>query len=310
LTHPSNSRIEFISAAEESKNLSTHEIHEIKSLVKHSSHPLSQLIFSELSGDGDLQTLDFKEYAGKGIEGQVQGHHIKIGSLAFVNEEVQINLSHSHTRVFIRYNGRYRGFFNIANIYREGLKDVISALQKEYDVSLLSGDTDSEKHHLLKIFNNDKYLHFHQTPYDKLMYIKKLQSKSQLVAMIGDGLNDAGALKQSDVGISISDDVNSFTPASDAILDARQFKILPDFIEFAKDSLTIIIISFIISLLYNIIGLSFAVQGILSPIIAAILMPISSISVVLFTTGVTTLLAKRKRLVISSKNNILDVNGD
>jgi len=115
--------------------------------------------------------------------------------------------------------------------------------------------------------------------------------------MVGDGLNDAGALKQSDVGVSITDDINTFTPASDAILDGQQFQKLSEFIKFAKWSMKIIIISFVISFLYNLVGLSFAIQGTLSPLIAAILMPISSISVILFTTGTTTFLARRKGIL-------------
>lgn len=111
--------------------------------------------------------------------------------------------------------------------------------------------------------------------------------------MIGDGLNDAGALKQSDVGISISEDINNFTPASDAILDGDQFEHLATFLKFSRISIRIIMISFLISFLYNIIGLYFAVQGTLSPLIAAILMPASSLTVVLFTIGATALCGKK-----------------
>jgi Cu+-exporting ATPase len=95
------------------------------------------------------------------------------------------------------------------------------------------------------------------------------------------------------VGISISEDINTFTPASDAILDGNQFKYLPIFLKFSRISIRIIIISFLISLFYNIIGLYFAVQGTLSPLIAAILMPASSLTVVFFTIGFTTLVGKK-----------------
>ena len=109
-------------------------------------------------------------------------------------------------------------------------------------------------------------------------------------------MNDAGALQQSDVGVSISEDINTFTPASDAILDSERFEKLPTFLKFSRISIRIIIISFLISFLYNIIGLYFAVQGTLSPLIAAILMPASSLTVVLFTMGATTLFAKKLSL--------------
>ena len=115
--------------------------------------------------------------------------------------------------------------------------------------------------------------------------------------MAGDGLNDAGALKQSNVGIAVTEDIGSFSPASDAIMDASRFQFLPKFLEFSRISIKIIFISFGISFLYNTIGLGFAVSGMLSPLIAAILMPLSSISVVLFATLSTNLIAKRKGLL-------------
>ena len=102
--------------------------------------------------------------------------------------------------------------------------------------------------------------------------------------MLGDGLNDAGALKQSDVGIAVTEDINAFTPSSDAIFDGQNFWKIVKFLSFSKKAVSIVLVSFGISILYNVIGLSFAVQGLLSPLTAAILMPISSISVVLFTT--------------------------
>ena len=105
--------------------------------------------------------------------------------------------------------------------------------------------------------------------------------------MIGDGLNDAGALNESDLGISIADDVFSFSPACDAILEANKFKFLPDFLFKSKSSVNVVYASFALSLIYNIVGLSFAVTGQLSPIIAAILMPVSSVSVVAFVTLAT-----------------------
>ena len=115
--------------------------------------------------------------------------------------------------------------------------------------------------------------------------------------MIGDGLNDAGALVKSDVGISISEDVNNFSPACDGIMDAKSFKNIKEFIKFSSTSKKIIIASFVISFIYNFIGISIAVQGTLSPVISAILMPISSITIVVFTTLATNILAKKRRLM-------------
>jgi len=147
---------------------------------------------------------------------------------------------------------------------------------------------------LIDYFKDDSKMYFNQSPVDKLEKIKYLQDQNRKVLMIGDGLNDAGALKQSDLGISITENINSFSPACDGILESGSFSKLNDLIKFSNTSMNIVKISYVISLLYNVIGLSFAVQGTLSPLISAILMPLSSISVVTFTTVGTNLMAKLK----------------
>lgn len=128
---------------------------------------------------------------------------------------------------------------------------------------------------------------FNQSPEDKLNYIKNLQDQQHKVAMLGDGLNDAGALKQSNVGIAIADDTNSFTPSSDVIMSGDKLELFDKYLRFSKDAMRIVKFTFGISFMYNIIGLGFAVTGHMSPIFAAILMPISSISVVGFTSIAT-----------------------
>jgi Cu+-exporting ATPase len=110
--------------------------------------------------------------------------------------------------------------------------------------------------------------------------------------MIGDGLNDAFALKQSDAGIAVADNSNSFTPSSDAIIEAGQLALLYKFITLCKANRRIVMASFVLSILYNVIGLFFAVQGNLHPLIAAILMPSSSLTILLITFGSSGVLAK------------------
>ena len=153
-----------------------------------------------------------------------------------------------------------------------------------YKIHVLSGDNSSEEESLKTLVPNVVAMKFSQSPEDKLNFIKVLQDDDKKkVAMLGDGLNDAGALKQSNIGIAVADDTNSFTPSSDVIINGEVLTKLHDYFAMTKDAMTIVKITFAISLAYNVIGLTIAVIGKMSPLVAAILMPISSISVVAFT---------------------------
>jgi Cu+-exporting ATPase len=190
-----------------------------------------------------------------------------------------------------------RGRFAVVNRYREGLDEVISGLRRRFRLLLHSGDSDAEREHLQERFAGDLMLRFHQSPTDKLNAVRALQDKGESVLMVGDGLNDAGALRESAVGISVTDDISAFAPASDAILDGGSFKKLDAFLRLARASFFIVIVSFVISFLYNAAGLTFALRGELSPVLAAILMPLSSITVVFFTTTAVRLASRKAGLL-------------
>jgi len=167
------------------------------------------------------------------------------------------------------------------------LSKLFNKLKNNYDLAILSGDNEGEMENLKKLLPSKTKLLFNQKPDDKLEYIKYHQTEGAKVLMVGDGLNDAGALAQSDVGVVISENINVFSPACDAILDATKFNHLYSYIKASKSALKIIKWSFVLSFFYNVIGLYFAVTGQLAPVIAAILMPLSSISIVIFTTIAT-----------------------
>ncbi|MES2730857.1 MAG: heavy metal translocating P-type ATPase metal-binding domain-containing protein [Bacteroidota bacterium] len=263
----------------------------VASVAAQSSHPLSRKICEWLGIETAITPTAFRETAGQGIEVIVQGRTIRMGSAAFAGPEDGNVNGGNESQVFLTIDYEYRGHFAIQNQYRAGLTGLMKRLKKHYQLSLLSGDRPVDQPVLEPLFG--EAMHFRQTPEAKLSYVQVLQESGAAVLMVGDGLNDAGALKQSDVGLVLTDDVNTFFPACDALLDASRFNRLPDFIRFSRVSVNIVKASFLVSLVYNFVGLSWAVSGHLSPVIAAILMPVSSLSVVLFSVGATHLYGKR-----------------
>ena len=278
--------------------LSNKELSEIKSLVKNSTHPLSQKIYESVKCDDEFEIKNYKEFPGKGIKGFVGENEYKIGMLEFVmtgdNKEDTENKA---SKVYVSKNGKLKGYFLILNYFRKGLSELITDLNQSKELTLLSGDNDNERQNLQEIFGTESTMKFYQRPEDKLHYIKSLQDNNKRVLMIGDGLNDAGALKQSDAGIAVTESVTCFSPSCDAILSSEKFRELNKYLIFSKTTMNVIKASFAFSMLYNFVGLYYAVQGTLSPIVAAILMPVSSISVVLFAIFLTDYFAKRQKLI-------------
>ena len=278
-------------AVYEGLNLSDSEEILLKNTLRSSNHPLSRTLYDILK-EQNIITLDhFEEHLGKGIEASFGNTNIKVGSASFVGY-AQENTA-LKTSVHVSTNNDYKGKFTFYNSYRKGVSKLFNALKKRYDLVILSGDNAGEFENLKKLLPAKTKLLFNQKPEDKLEYIKYHQSEGAKILMVGDGLNDAGALAQSNVGIALSENVNVFSPACDAILDASKFNILHKFIKASKSAINIIKWSFILSFLYNCVGLYFAITGQLSPVFAAILMPLSSISVVIFTTITTNYIGKR-----------------
>ena len=274
----------------EGEKLSDEEMILLKNSLRNSNHTLSRQIYNSIPQIGNIKIESFNEINGKGIISTYGDIQMKIGSSSFVTSKP----NHLETSVYISINDVYKGKYIFENEYRKGIKELFYSLSEKYDLFILSGDNESERENLSRWLPKNTEVYFNQSPNDKLAFINSLQEKNKKVLMIGDGLNDAGALKQSDIGFSVSENINIFSPACDGIMDAEKLHKLDKFIQLSKQSLYIIKWSFIISLCYNCIGLGFAISGKLEPVVAAILMPISSISVVLFTTLATNFLGKNK----------------
>ena len=277
LTYANQNKVEFFG-----NPLSTNELKELGGILESSSHPLSRSILSSLSLSTITEPDSIREFPGEGILAIIGDTEWKIGSYKFVGL-APFNSIQAST-VYIKVGETQRGYFAISSCYREDIFNQLNKLKSKFDLVVLSGDNDREQEFLQHHLGNQIPLYFNQHPADKLNKIKELRSSGKHVVMIGDGLNDAGALAAAEVGIAVSEDINVFTPASDLILEASQLKNIEGIIEGSKQSMRIIRQAFILSLAYNLIGLSFAISGKLEPVIAAILMPISSISIVIFTT--------------------------
>lgn len=266
------------------------ELKLLNNALRGSNHPLSRRLYDYIPKQEKIEPLHFEELIGKGIFAEFEEGTIKLGSAQFL-EHLNEN-THKKTKVHVEINGEYKGSYVFNNQYREGLEQLFERLSKKYNLVVLSGDNDGERKILEKMLPLSTELVFNQKPEQKLEYIQKLQSQGKNVMMIGDGLNDSGALAQSNIGISISENVNVFSPACDGILDASQFKKIAFFMEFSRNAMKIIYMSFGLSLLYNLVGLSYAVTGNLLPIVAAIIMPLSTITIVSFVTIMSNLYSR------------------
>ena len=265
------------------EQLSEAEIMAIKSVTRESLHPLSQLItkyFNERI-EKIVPVEAIENIIGKGTKATCNGMEILIGAKNLLELNGVVMGEIEGSVVCIAINGLYKGKFSINHTYRNNIDNMVAKLKRMgYQLHLLSGDHPTQKQQLEKLLGAAIPMLFEQNPQDKLQYIQQLQDQGHRVMMIGDGLNDAGALQKSDVGIAVTDQTHLFTPASDGILEGSMIQSLDGLLAFAKKAKRIITFIFILSLLYNLVGMYFATRAQLSPMVAAILMPISSISIV------------------------------
>ncbi len=264
--------------------LSFHQKSIFAAMAAQSGHPLSRHIAHYFANISTTPLFDsFREIPGKGLEAVIGDTTYLLGSAVFLKADNPDDRNNKSS-VYIGTKDAVLGAFSIQKAYRKGLNTLFRNLKNRFTLFLISGDDASERAEMEMLFGQKEGLFFNQSPHEKKQFITSLKNKGEVVAMVGDGLNDSGALAKSDFGVSVADDVFRFAPASDAILFSENIARFDAFFRFSKQCLNLVKASFVFSFLYNGIGVFFAAQGLLTPVIAAILMPLSSITVVLFVT--------------------------
>lgn len=277
-----------------SGTLSEDERRWIHSLARHSTHPLSVRMADALPAQFTEPVRSFRETVGGGIEGVIAGHRVMLGSETWLGaHEITVRAENAvrGSVVHVAIDGEHRACFVLESGLREQVSEAIRALSLHCELTLLSGDNEKQKNTFTELFGERS--RFNQSPLEKLEFIHTRQRSGKCVAMLGDGLNDSGALRQADVGIAVVENVSAFSPASDVIMSAEMVSRLDEILRFSRQSARIVRLSFLLSSLYNLVGVSIAASGLLAPIVCAILMPLSSISVVAFACGATALTARR-----------------
>ncbi len=277
------------------------EVRWLQSMARHSAHPLARQLLGTTNPDRLVDVISFNEAPGSGMEGRVGGKDIWMGSAAWLkSRRVPFDALlpgplpiETGSTINVAIDGCHRGFFTLENLLRPEVDGLIRSLQGKYQLVLLSGDNTRDAGRFQELLGKDARVEFGKSPFDKLKVIQELQASGRTVMMVGDGLNDAGALKQAHVGVAVVEKIGVFSPASDIILDASRLPQLAESLAFSKRAAGVVRTGFMVSGLYNLVGMSIAAAGLLSPLVCAILMPLSSATIVLYSIGMTQWMAQR-----------------
>ncbi len=271
----------------------------IAAVCRESLHPYARRIARHLQAAGSRRVRAFSEVPGLGMEAWVEGRHLVIGSAEWLSihgiEPVAGSTAAGGT-VEVAVDGRHVGRFELADPMRPAMEPLLAELKERHELALLSGDSPRERDRYAALFGSADRVRFNQSPHDKLAFVRALREEGRRVMMVGDGLNDAGALRCGDVGVAVTEGSGRFTPASDVILDAERVACLGAVLRCSRLAARVVCAGIALSALYNVVGVSIAAAGVLSPVICAVLMPVSSVSVVIFAVGASHLAARRAGL--------------
>jgi P-type Cu+ transporter len=263
----------------------------VRHLARESAHPVSAAIARHptVRGGGAAATPAASvravplprpravcEVVGQGLTGTIAGIRVAIGSSAFVTRLTGRTPRGSGDTVVAA--GDECGWVRMSSASRPGIEAAAAALAREHDLFLVSGDLGTDWARWSRLFG--PHMHFRQSPADKLAFVGAAQERGRHVLMVGDGLNDAGALAVADVGLAVSDETACIVPACDGVIAGDRLADLPAFLRFARCARRVVLACFAVSVVYNVGGLTLALTGSLTPLTAAILMPLSSLTII------------------------------
>ena len=270
------------------------------SAEKGSEHPLGEAIVNsaEEKGLAFLKTETFNAIPGHGIEVTLNGQHLLLGNKKLMDER-HIGLgnlasasdalaSQGKTPMYIAKDGKIAGIIAVADTVKESSLRAIKKLHKMgIEVAMITGDNKRTAEAIAKQVGIDRVLS-EVLPEDKANEVKKLQDEGKKVGMVGDGINDAPALAQADVGIAIGSGTDVAIESADVVLMRSDLMDVPTAVELSKSTIRNIKENLFWAFAYNILGIPFAMGVVyafggplLSPVIAAAAMSFSSISVLL-----------------------------
>ena len=269
----------------------------LASLEKKSEHPIAHAVVSYIQ-DKKIETkdvLNFEGIQGKGLKGSIGGVEYFVGNtkliqdlgLVFDNSKLEQYTAQGKTPVIIATNEKVLGFVMVADEIKVESKQAVSDLHKlGIKVVMLTGDDEKAARHMASLVGIDDVV-AHVLPQDKLAKIKELQSQGRVVAMAGDGVNDAPALAQADVGIAMGTGTDVAIESAGITLLGGDISKLVKAIKLSKMTMRGIKQNLFWAFIYNIVGIPLAAGlfypifgWLLNPVFAGLAMAFSSVSVV------------------------------